>query len=480
MKTASVKKNYILNLINTVSGLLFPLITFPYAARILLAEGIGQVQFFDSIIGYILLITSLGIPLYAVRELARVRDNPQMRSKIAAEIIILHTCLTVTAYFIVFIIAATVTKIKADVPLFLLLSTSLFFTAIGVQWFYQAVEDFKYITIRSICIKVLAAIALFTLVKERQDIMWYAGINVAASVGNNIFNFIRLQKYISLKGLNFSQLNIIRHLRPSLKLFTLNLIVSIYILLDSVMLGFLSSEEAVGYYTAASKLTKMSLGIVTALGVVLLPRFSNYVSMGRNKEFIELGNKAISFTAALVFPMTVGLTLLSGPIIMIFSGPSYIPSILTLQIIAPITIFIGFSSLLGMQILYPLGKENLVIIATLTGAIINVTLNIILIPIYAQTGAAVASLMAESAVVIMVVILGRKYLPFNFITKQNFNYIIGTIIMGAAVYYISRLQIEAWQKLVIGIPAGVIIYFTYLAISRDHFINVVKKMLFHE
>lgn len=480
MKTASVKKNYILNLINTVSGLLFPLITFPYAARILLAEGIGQVQFFDSIIGYILLITSLGIPLYAVRELARVRDNPQMRSKIAAEIIILHTCLTVTAYFIVFIIAATVTKIKADVPLFMLLSTSLFFTAIGVQWFYQAVEDFKYITIRSICIKVLAAIALFTFVKERQDIMWYAGINVAASVGNNIFNFIRLQKYISLKGLNFSQLNIIRHLRPSLKLFTLNLIVSIYILLDSVMLGFLSSEEAVGYYTAASKLTKMSLGIVTALGVVLLPRFSNYVSMGRNKEFIELGNKAISFTAALVFPMTVGLTLLSGPIIMIFSGPSYIPSILTLQIIAPITIFIGFSSLLGMQILYPLGKENLVIIATLTGAIINVTLNIILIPIYAQTGAAVASLMAESAVVIMVVILGRKYLPFNFITKQNFNYIIGTIIMGAAVYYISRLQIEAWQKLVIGIPAGVIIYFTYLAICRDHFINVVKKMLFHE
>ncbi|MEG0517904.1 MAG: flippase [Bacteroidales bacterium] len=480
MKTASVKKNYILNLMNTVSGLLFPLITFPYAARILLAEGIGQVQFFDSIIGYILLITSLGIPLYAVRELARVRDNPQMRSKVAAEIIILHTCLTVIAYLIVFIIAATVTKIKADVPLFLLLSTSLFFTAIGVQWFYQAVEDFKYITIRSICIKALAAIALFTLVKEKQDIMWYAGINVAASVGNNLFNFIRLRKYISLQGFHFSQLAITRHLKPSLKLFTLNLIISIYILLDSVMLGFLSGDEAVGYYTAASKLTKMSLGIVTALGSVLLPRFSNYISMGRTTEFIELGNKAISFTAALVFPMAVGLILLANPIILIFSGPSYIPAIYTLQIIAPITIFIGFSSLLGIQILYPLGKENLVIAATLTGAVVNVTLNFFLIPIYAQTGAAIASLTAESAVVIMVIILGRKHLPFHFITRQNFNYLIGTILMGTAVYFISRLQIEAWQKLLIGIPAGVLIYFSYLALCRDHFINVVKKMISHE
>ncbi|MEF9986826.1 MAG: flippase [Bacteroidales bacterium] len=479
MRVASVKKNYILNLVNTVSGLLFPLITFPYASRILLAEGIGQVQFFDSIIGYILLISSLGIPLYAVRELARVRDNAQMRSKVATEIILLHTFLTIIAYFIVFIIAAYVTKIKADVPLFLLLSTSLFFTAIGVQWFYQAIEDFKYITIRSIFIKVLATIALFVFVKEKQDIMWYAGINVAASVGNNIFNFIRLRKYITLTGLYFSQLNIARHIKPSLKLFSLNLIISIYILLDSVMLGFLSGDQAVGFYTAASKLTKMSMGIVTALGTVLLPRFSNYISTGRNAEFIELGNKAISFTAALVFPMAIGLIILANPIIMVFSGPTYIPSVITLQIIAPITIFIGFSSLLGMQILYPQGKENLVIAATLSGAIINVTMNLILIPLYAQVGAATSSLIAEFVVVTMVLILGRKHLPFKFISLQNFNYIVGTIIMGIAVYYISTLNITAWIKLIIGIPTGVLIYFTYLAIRRDHFIKVVKEIIFN-
>ncbi len=479
MKTLSVKTNYILNLVNTVSGLLFPLITFPYASRILFADGIGEYRFFDSIIGYIILITSLGIPLYAVRELARVRHEPQARSKLAAEIILLHATLTVAAYLIVFIIAVTVTEIRADIPLFLLLSTSIFFTAIGVQWFYTAIEDFKYITVRSILVKTAAAIALFIFVKDRNDLMWYAGINVGASVGNNIFNFIRLRKHISLQDLRFKDLNIKRHIRPSLKLFTLNLVVSIYIQLDTVMLGFISGSSAVGFYTAAGKLTKMSLGIVTALGTVLLPRFSNYLNTGRKAEFIELGNKAISFTAALVFPMTAGLIILAHPIIMLFSGETYLPAVATLQIIAPVTIFIGFSSLIGTQMLYPQGKENLVIAATLSGAVINLIMNLILIPIYEQDGAAVSSFTAELTVVAMVFLLGRKYLPFRFLTKQNLNYITGTVIMGSAVIYLSGFLSQAWLKIVICVPFGVLIYFTYLTIRKDHFIKVVKKMIFH-
>ena len=277
MAIASVKKSYFLNLINTVSGLLFPLITFPYASRVLLPQGIGEVQFLDSIIGYILLLTSLGIPLYAVREVARVRDNKLERSKIATEIIILHTCLTAIAYIIVAVIAFSVNRISANIPLFLLLSTTLIFTTIGVQWFYQAMEDFKYITIRSILIKIAAALSLFLFVKDSSDVIWYAAVNTMASVGNNIFNIIRLRKHITFKGLNFNDLNIKRHIKPSLKLFTLNLIVSIYIQLDVVMLGFFKGDQIVGYYTAATKLTRMSLGIITSLGAILLPRFSNYI-----------------------------------------------------------------------------------------------------------------------------------------------------------------------------------------------------------
>lgn len=477
MKTTSVKANYILNLANTVSGILFPLITFPYAARVILADGIGQVQFLDSIVGNILLITSIGIPLYAIREVAKVRHDPLLRSKTAIEILLLHASLTVLAYLIIFTIVATVPRIKADAPLFLLLSSSIFFTAIGAQWFYTAIEDFKYITLRSIFVKIVAAAALFIFVKDRNDIMWYAGIIVSASVGNNLFNFIRLRKHVSIRGLKFSELNIRRHFKPSLKIFALNLVISVYVQLDSIMLGFLKNDEVVGYYAVASKLTKMILGIVTALGTVLLPRFTNFLTTGRRDEFIEMGNKAISFTAAMVFPMAAGLILLAHPIIEVFSGPTYGPSAFTLQITAPIIIFTGFSALLGLQMLYPQGKENLVIAASLTGAVINVLINLLLIPQYAQYGAAFASFLAEMAVLVMMILLGRRYLPFQLFSKQNVNYLMGSCIMGIVVYFLASSLEASWLKIVIGIPCGVLTYGLYLLICKDPFIYTVKKML---
>ena len=142
----SLKANYIFNLLNTVLGLLFPLITFPYAARVVMADGIGQVNFFSSIISYISLFTCLGIPMYAIREIARVRDDKKKLSTITTEILLLHTVLTILGYFAVVVLCMTITKVKADIPLFLLLSTNIFFVAIGCEWFYQGVEDFKYIS----------------------------------------------------------------------------------------------------------------------------------------------------------------------------------------------------------------------------------------------------------------------------------------------------------------------------------------------
>lgn len=273
MKTASIKTNFILNLINTVSGLLFPLLTFPYASRILLADGIGQIQFFDSIIAYITLFSSLGIPIYAVRELARHREDKRERSKLTTEILLLHGLLMFIGYVAVYALVVSVTKIRADVPLFLILSAGIFFNTIGVQWFYQAIEDFKYITIRSITTRLVCLIALFLFVHTKEDLLYYGIIHVGGTVGNNIFNFFRLRKYISVKLVDFSELNWKRHLKPALRFFVLNIIISIYTQLDTLMLGFMKNDTVVGYYTSAMKSSKIVLGIVSALTAVLLPRF---------------------------------------------------------------------------------------------------------------------------------------------------------------------------------------------------------------
>ena len=475
----SLKKNYILNLTNTISTMLFPLITFPYAARIIMADGIGQVNFFSSIISYISLFTCLGIPMYAIRETARVRDNQKELSKTTTEILILHACLTLFGYLAVFIIAFTVPKVMVDIPLFLLFSTSIFFTAIGCEWFYQGVEDFKYITIRAITIKSICVVLLFLLVHSKDDLMYYAIYTVVGSVGNNIFNFLRLRKYVKLKYIDFKELKPLRHLKPALHIFVLNLVVSIYVNLDTVMLGFLKDSTAVGYYTGATKLTKMLLGIVSSLGTVMVPRLSNLIQNGQMEEFRKLSQKAVDFVFALSFPLFLGLIASAPILIRLFCGPSYEPAISTLQILSPILLFIALSGVLGIQILYPQGKENIVIKCTLFGAITNFTLNLILIPLMANDGAAIATCVAEFMVTFIMLIIGRKYLPIEYSFKRFSNYIIGSALMFGAIMLVNNIiTMSIIIQLFLMVVVGMSIYGGYLYIKRDEmFMNLFLKQL---
>ena len=473
----SIKNNFLLNLSTTITGLLFPLITFPYASRILMADGIGQVQFFQSIIDYVSLCTALGIPLYAVREIARIRDNKELRSRTTIEILLLHAILTLVGYIVVFILAKTVAKIEIDASLFFLLSTTLFFNTIGVAWFYQAIEDFKYITLRSLFVRILSLVALFIFVKTKQDLFYYAGILVIGTVGNNIFNFFRLRIYIKLSKGEFKRLNLLRHLIPALKIFILNLVISIYVNLDSVMLGFLKNEESVGYYAAATRLTKAILGIVSSLGAVLLPRFSNMITNGQKEEFQLLANKAASFTIALSLPMSVGLIFMAAPIIHIFCGNGFEPSILTLKLVAPIVLFIGLSGIIGMQILYPQGREKYVIISTMVGACINLLINYLLIPQYGQYGAALGTVIAEFMVTVIMILLGRKYLPINILSKQNLHYLIGSIVISILLAFLFVFPLHEVNYLLIGILLSVIVYYAYLLMIKDTLALQLKKLL---
>lgn len=466
---ASVKTNYLLNLINTISSLLFPLITFPYASRIMLADGIGQVNFFSSIIGYIALFTSLGIPLYAVREIAKVRDDEEERSRIAIEILLLNAGLTALGYIAVAIIAATVAKVQVDVPMFLLLSVTLIITAIGGEWFYQGVEDFKYITIRGLIVKIVSVVLLFLLVHTREDIMWYAAYTVFGVLGGNIFNFIRLRKYINTKSFHLRELHPLRHLKPTLHIFVLNLIISIYVNLNTVMLGFMTDNASVGYYTAATRLTKTILGIVSSLGIVMLPRLSNLIATGQKEEFDRLANKAVNFVIALSLPITVGLIMMGSTLIRLFCGQTYEPAILTLQVLAPIILFIALSNVIGIQILYPQGQENKVIISTAIGAGLNFIIDLFLIPKMAHDGAAIATVVAELAVTLTQMFIGTSFIPVKLFSKKHFDYLVASILMCICLFAVSLFHLKDVANLCVTPAIGIIVYFTYLYYRKDMF-----------
>lgn len=479
----SIKRNYIFNLLSTISSLLFPIITFPYVSRILLADGIGQVNFFYSIVQYVSLLTSIGIPLYGVREIAKVRDNIKERNIIAVEILLLHVFLTIIGYIIIVILIINVSEIQANVSLFLILSTYLLLVTIGCEWFYQGVEEFEYIAIRSLVVKSISVILLFLLVKEKEDILWYGVYTVLGILGGNVLNFIRLKKFLSEERFSLKSIKPLRHFIPALKIFILSVIVSIYLQLNTIMLGFIDDSTSVGLFTAASKLSHMVLGIVTSLVTVMLPRLANLVSMGNKDEFNRLVYKTICFVMAISLPITFGLILVAKYLIPIFCGETYSSAILTLQIISPVIILIGIGNVIGTQILYPQGHENKVIISTAFGALVNVLLNILLIPRLSQNGAAISTVCAELVVTISLILLGYKYIPIRWNSKDFINYLISTLFMCVIVVF-SLIITPFTSNLMnlIGVSfIGFVVYLSCLIYFKDALvletINRISKML---
>ena len=469
----SVKVNYVLNLINIVLGIIFPLITFPYVTRILSPGGIGQIQFYSSIIEYVTLFTSLGIPLYAIRAIAKVRDDKEKRNKLTAEILTLHLLLSGVGYIAIGILAITVAKISENVPIFLILSLSIALNTIGTQWFFQAVEDFKYITIRSLIVRIVSLILLFVMVRDSGDLLQYSIVLTCGSAGNNIFNFIRLRKYVSADVLKEKMQPFI-HIAPSLKIFLLNVTIGIYTQLSAVLLGFLQTNEAVGYYAMPQKIVTVVLTIVTALAGVLLPRLSNYVGQNNKEQFKQLGNKAISFVLALTLPIAVGMALLAKPITLLMFGNQYLQSYPVLVIWAPIIAIIGLSQVYGKSILYSTGHEVLMTICTLLGMLVYLGVGIPGIIKFSIYGAAIASFCAEIVVTLSMMILGKNYHPCTFFRKENLTYLCASLIMAIPVCLCKLIDSNILQ-LIIAIPVGAFAYFSVLVIKKDSFYLEIKE-----
>ena len=473
----SVKVNYILNLINTGTQMLFPLITFPYVCRVIEADGIGQINFFQSIISYISLFTCLGIPMYAIREIARDRSDVVQMNRTAMEILLLHSMLTLVGYAIVAILCLTVPQIQVNIPLFLILSLTIFFTAIGCEWFYQGIEDFKYITIRGLIIKTVSVVLLFIFVKSKTDLLYYGCYTVFGVLGGNIFNFFRLRKYIHRENIIFSELHIKRHVKPVLKVFSFSVVTSIYLQLNTVLLGFLKNALAVGYFAAATKVMQMLLTMSACLGPVMIPRASHLIAENKEDEFNRLIQKSYDFTLAIALPMTIGLIFCAPSLITALCGVKFEHSILPSQIIAPIILMVAISNVFGIQVLFPKGKINIVTLCCGIGAVADLILNLCLIPFFSYIGTSIAYLGAEVATTVSMYFIGRKYIPIIYFKKSHLTYALGCIVMAFVLYGLSLLQLPTLSILLLQGCCGVLAYFIILCICKDEMlVQILSKI----
>jgi O-antigen/teichoic acid export membrane protein len=237
----------------------------------------------------------------------------------------------------------------------------------------------------------------------------------------------------------------------------------------------MKNPTAVGYFTAGTKIVYVALGVSSAFGSVMLPHLSNLLAEKKIEKFKTMAQKAFSFIFAITLPMAVGLIFCSPYAIRLLCGSRFDPSILVSQITSPIIFFIGLSNVLGMQILYPMGRINTVIKCTLIGAIVNVVLNIGLIPFISQYGTAVATFGAEFAVTFSMFILGKKYIPIKYMSKDFLNYILGVIAMGIALYFINKIHTSNIMMLIYMVLGGCAVYFAFLSWRKDPFsIQVIK------
>lgn len=474
---SSIKTNIILNGLNTITGIVFPVVTFPYAARVLLPEGIGTINFLNSIILYIISLSTLGIPMYAVKEVAKYRDNKVARDRFTIEILLLSISLCLCAYVAVFLLAAFIPQIHQDQLLFYILSLSILFTSIGAEWFYQGIEDFKFITVRALIIRTLAAASLFIFVKTPDDLIAYGFIIVGSTVGNQIVNFVHLRKHISLMAVRFKEIRIVRHIKPALKLFVLTLIISLYVQLNSIMLGFMSGEESVGFFTAGNKVSNIALTLITSIGTVLLPRCAHLIKSGDTYGFSSVINKSLNLITALAFPIMVGLMILATPVTMVFCGTEFSESISVLCITAPVILFISLTNLMGIQILYPMDKVKFVIFSVSGGAITNLTLNLFLIPSYGAIGAAISTFFSELVVLLIQIVLGKSYYPFKISSMINWKVFVSTLIMGGAVYGCLLFAKTYMAQLIAGTFTGIIVYSAALLMLKDRIILEIADLV---
>lgn len=395
-----------MNAFLTLSSFLFPLITFPYISRILLPAGTGKVSFATSLVSYFAMAAQLGIPTYGIRACAKVRDEKEKLTRTVHELLCINVVMSVFAYLVFFALLFLVPRLSQERTLYFVVSFTIFFNAIGMEWLYKGLEEYTYITIRSLFFKCIALAAMFLLVQEQSDYVLYGGISIFAASASNVCNFFHARRYISWKPVG--HYHITRHIKAVLVFFAMAFATTIYTNLDTVMLGFMTTDTDVGYYHAAVKIKTILVGIVTSLGTVLLPRASYYVQEGRRTEFLRIGRKALHFVFLASLPLMLYFILFAREGIFFLSGEAYAGAILPMQVIMPTLFLIGITNILGLQMLVPIGQEKMVLCSEVAGAVVDLFLNLLLIPQLHSLGAAIGTLAAEMMVLFVQYIAVRK------------------------------------------------------------------------
>mgnify|MGYP004474198615 CR=1 FL=1 len=453
-----------LNAIKSLMGIIFPLISFPYVAKTLNVVDLGQYNFASSVIGYFALFAQLGISSYAVREGAGIRDNKEKLKKFCEEIFSINMLATVGVYIVFFICLLAVPKFHGYTALLLTFSVQIIFTTIGTEWIFGIYEDYLFLTIRSIVIQILSIVLLFVFVRKRGDVIPYALVTVMANVGANLVNGIYAQKKIRF-GL-ITSLNLKHHLKPILIIFSTALACTIYVNSDVTVLGFISSDYNVGLYSVSTKIYTVLKTVATSTLMVAIPRLSYYIANNMQHEYNKQLKTILQTVIVLIVPVTVGVIMLRREVILILADESYMEAVESLVILCATLPICVLATFVGQCILMPFKEEEIIFRATMVSAVVNLALNLILIPFFAQNAAAFTTLLAEATALIIQAYYARKYVKLTGIFKTIRNTTLGSIAIVICCILLRAVHLFT-VRIVADVVVSVITYLVILMLLKE-------------
>lgn len=452
-----VLENIIFNVLKTCFTIVYPVVTFVYVTRIISVAGLGQVSFVKNFASYFCLAASLGITYYGTREGAKVKKDRLAFSKLFWEIVFINIISTLLSFISYFILIYTIPNLSDYKELLFLNSVSIILCGLSCEWVLAAHERFKFIAIRTMAVQIICLLLLFFLVRTNEDVLLYATLLVISGYGVNIFNWIYLMNTKVVSTYPFSQLSFISHLKPILMMFAMLVAIDLYTLLDTTMLGFIKGDYSVGLYTAAIKIPRLTNSMIAAVGVVLVPRLSYYFEEDK-KRFYDLVNYAMRFVFLCSLPLSIFVCGMSDEIIEIVCGKDFIGAVPTLRILTPLMLVIPISVLFNNQIFIPMRKEKYVLHSVLLGAFINLMLNSLLIPLYAEQGAAISSVFAEIAVMIVCLYYVKKELKIRGVFKNYANNFVVIVPLVVVMLVFKMIIDDKVSRLVLSVIFSILVF----------------------
>ena len=466
-----VIKNYLYNLSYQILTIILPIITVPYVTRIFTSEALGNYGFYNSIVSYFSLFAMLGIGIYGTKQIAAARNVSSTFWNIYA----IQLIASLLALFVYSMTLLSIPKMSGIIPI--ILGIGLLTKMIDISWLFTGKEDFKKITLRNTMVKVAGVISIFTFIKGSEDLYLYIFLIVIFDFLGQFVMWIPAKKFI--KRPSFDTKIIKKNLHPIVLLFLPQVAISLYVVLDRTLLGLLGSYSDVGIYEQGQKLTSILLTVVSSLGAVMLPRVANLLSERKEKEAQNMVRFSFILYNLIIFPMIFGLIAINEVFVKLFLGQNFQDVKYVLYIIVFNIMFIGWTNILGYQVLVVRNKNKEFMLSTTIPAIVSVAVNIAVIPFFGYIGASITSVVVEFLVFAI-----QWYYSLNIINKNLlFNKDLAKIIcsslvmFGAVMLCKMTLGLDGIIGLIIYLAVGGISYLGMIFLLKTVNIREMKAML---